>query len=92
MAKPDLTYSTAGMFVMFWPETEAGEIAWAELAAHSSGTAKFLPTQIDGVISQLRAAGYRVAKARPVKIRDLDKALSELDALLAQAVEPHNTP
>lgn len=61
MAGPDLTYSTAGMFVAFYPETAAGGAAWTELAAHSDGTAKFLPTQIDAIIVQLRAAGMIVA-------------------------------
>lgn len=88
MAKPDLTYGPAGMFVAFYPETAAGEAAWAELAAHSLGTAKFLPTQLDAIVAQLRAAGYRVAKAKPVKLGDLDAALGDLDAMLAKAAEP----
>lgn len=88
MAKPDLTYGPAGMFVAFYPETAAGEAAWAELAAHTLGTAKFLPQHVASVIDQLRAAGYRVAKAKPVKLGDLDVALGELDALLAKTAEP----
>lgn len=81
MTKHDLTYGPAGMFVAFYPETAAGESAWLELAAHSAGTGKFLPPQVAGVISQLRAAGYRVAKAKPIKASDLDAILS--DALIS---------
>jgi hypothetical protein len=83
MSGADLTYSPAGPFVAFFAETPAGEAAWRELASHSDGTAKFLPAQLPGVLSQLCAAGYRVAKAKPrapLSADDLDAMLSELTA------------
>lgn len=83
MTKPDLTYGPAGMFIAFYPETDAGESAWRELAAQSDGTGKFLPMQVNGIISQLRAAGYRVAKATPRKVQDVSAMVDDIDALLA---------
>lgn len=77
----DLTYSPAGMFVAFYPETPRGEEAWNELARHSDGTGKFLPGQVAGVVSQLRAAGYTVAKGKPAKPwtdDELERNLAEL--------------
>lgn len=85
MSKPDLTYSPSGMFVLFMPETPAGEEAWRELARLSDNTAKFLPGQVPGVLSQLRAAGLSVRKApphKPMTDAELFAALDELDALL----------
>lgn len=81
----DLTYSPAGMFVAFYPETPRGEEAWTELARHSDGTGKFMPGQVAGVVSQLRAAGYTVEKgkrAKPMTDDELDAALADLDAAL----------
>ena len=75
MSRPDLTYTECGMFVMFMAETDGGAEAWEALAAESDGTAKFLPGQVDGVISQLRAAGYSVRKAKPAPPVDYDDEL-----------------
>ena len=82
--QPDLTYFRVGMFVAFFAETTRGEEAWNELAAHSDGTGKFLPGQVAGVLSQLRAAGYTVAQSKPKRMSDaeLDRALAELDDAL----------
>lgn len=82
--KPDVTYFSVGMFVAFFAETTQGEEAWRELAAKSDGTAKFLPGQVAGVVSQLRAAGYVVAQSKPKPMSDaeLDRAFAELDAAL----------
>ena len=80
MAKPDLTYSEEGMFVAFYADTAAGEEACRELAKHSDGTCKFLAPMRAGIVAQLRAAGYRVAKAKPHKPMSAD----ELDAILAE--------
>lgn len=78
MSKPDVTYTESGLFVAFYADTQAGEEACRELAKHSEGTCKFLASQKAGVIAQLRAAGYRVAKAKPHK----PLAPAELDRLL----------
>ena len=75
----DLTYTQDGMFTRFIPVTTAGEDAWRTMAAESNGTPAFLNHLAKGVISQLRAAGYKVTKARPVKVSD-----KEIDNLLAQ--------
>lgn len=77
---PDLTYSEDGLFVAFYADTAAGEEACRELAKHSDGTCKFLASQKAGVIAQLRAAGYRVAKGKPHK----PLSSAELDAMLAE--------
>lgn len=81
MAAPDLTYScTDGIWTRFYPETPAGEDAWRTMAAaDAQGVVAFLPGQVPGIIAQLRAAGYSVAKARPVKAGELDAILAELD-------------
>lgn len=86
MSKPDLTYSPSGMFVLFMPETPAGEEAWAEIARHTDGTGKLLPAQVPGTLAQLRAAGLSVRKApphKPMTPAQLEAALADLDALLA---------
>ena len=80
MSGPDLTYSEDGLFVTFYAETPAGEDAWRTMAESNDGVARFLVTQKAGVIAQLRAAGYSVAKAKPFK----PMAPYELDALLAE--------
>lgn len=76
----DLTYFNAGMFSGFVANTPAGEDAWRELAGKSEGTAKFLTTHMAGIIRQLRAAGYTVAKAKPIKAGEIDQLLSALGA------------
>lgn len=78
--EPDLTYSEDGLFVAFFAENAAGETAFNELAAHSDGTAKFPVPMRAGIVSQLRAAGYRVAKGKPHK----PLSSAELDAMLAE--------
>lgn len=50
------------------PQTPDGQEAWKELARQSDGTGKFLAHHAPAVIRQLRAAGYTVAKSRPVKV------------------------
>lgn len=64
MSGPDLTYSTDGLFVTFWPETAAGETAWREMAGQSDGTGRFLAIHRESIAAQLRAAGYSVAQRK----------------------------
>ena len=82
MAKPDLTYSTPdGIWTRFYPETDAGADAWNVMAkTDPQGVVAFLPPQVPGVLAQLRAAGFIVHKAKPVKPADLDAIFAELDA------------
>jgi hypothetical protein len=74
----DLTYFKSGMFSGFVANTPAGEGAWRELAKQSEGTAKFLTPHMAGIIRQLRAAGYSVANAKPIKAGEIDELLSAL--------------
>lgn len=74
----DLTYFKAGMFSGFVANTPAGEDAWRELAKQSQGTAKFLTHHMAGIIRQLRAAGYSVAKVKPIKAGEIDALISAL--------------
>lgn len=76
----DLTYFNAGMFSGFVANTPAGEGAWRELAKQSEGTAKFLRYHMAGIIRQLRAAGYSVDKAKPIKAGEIDELLAALGA------------
>jgi hypothetical protein len=79
MAKPDLTYIDGGLFVTFFPETDAGEEAWAEMLRHDPA-ARFLSIHLPSIKAQLKAGGYTVQKARPRKPLTAD----ELDALLGE--------
>jgi hypothetical protein len=83
--KPDLTYRKVDdMFTVFYPETPAGEKAWASIAAHTDGTGKVLHAQVDGTIEQLREAGYTVAPASE-PAQGIDDILAELDEPAAPA-------
>jgi hypothetical protein len=74
----DLTYTQSGMFTRFMPESTAGEDAWREMANAMNGVAAVLNFEASKVISQLRKAGYKVGKAKPVKISD-DELLRALE-------------
>lgn len=87
MSRPDLTYRDEGLFVNFYAETPAGEEAWNTMAASNDGVARFLAVQRSGVIAQLQAAGYRVAKAKPHKPlspAQLHRLLEALDGDLSR--------
>ena len=58
------------MFTAFMPQTPQGQEAWKELAKQSEGTGKFFSQLAPAITRQLRAAGYTVAKSRPVKVSD----------------------
>lgn len=75
----DLTYTADGMFTRFIPQTTAGENAWRELAAQNDGVANVFNFHAQAVIAGLRAAGYKVAKAKRAKV-----SIGEIDALLAE--------
>jgi hypothetical protein len=76
----DLSYFNTGMFSGFIANTPAGEDAWRELAKQSEGSGKFLTQHMAGIIRQLRAAGYSVAKAKPIKAGEIDELLAALGA------------
>jgi hypothetical protein len=79
---PDLTYSTDGMFVTFYAETDAGQNARNTMAETNEGCGCFYTWQKDSVIKQLRDAGYIVHKAKKSKgltEKQLNELLSELN-------------
>lgn len=84
MSNPDLTYSSDGLFVTFWPETPAGEDAWRVIAEQTEGTGKVLFLHLSAVLQQLRAAGYCVRKRKPERqdaySHDDEALLRELEA------------
>lgn len=76
---PDIEYFTSGLFTRFVANTPAGEDAWREMAK-DDGCAAVLSHHDKAVIAQLRAAGYSVAKAKPVVAISDDELLSLLNA------------
>lgn len=73
----DLEYSQQGMFTRFYANTLDGEDAWREMAKES-GAAAVLNFEAKRIISQLRSAGYTVAKAK--------KSPNTIDSILAELV------
>jgi len=73
----DLTYMTDGMFTRFIADSEAGVSAWNEMASKMNGVAAVLNFEAKSVIAQLRAAGYKVAKAKKCN-QSIDSILAEL--------------
>jgi hypothetical protein len=71
----DLTYTTDGMFTRFFPESTQGEAVWNEMASKMDGVAAVLNFEAKAVIAQMRQAGYKVAKAKPVKLDMSDEEL-----------------
>lgn len=82
MRDADLTYREDGPFTAFLPESAAGEAAWRRMAELTDGTGKVLAIHAEGVLSQLRAAGYVVRKASPVR----PLAISDHELLAALGV------
>lgn len=76
----DITYTQDGMFTRFYPETKDGEVVWNEMANQMGGTAAVLNFEANKVIAQIRAAGYKVAKAKKVT-QSIDEILAELDVM-----------
>ena len=78
--KVDLIYTEIGMFILFLPESNAGEIAWAQIAKKTNGTGKIFKGQLQGTLAQLRNAGYTVRKGKkPTK--SIDDILNDLDLI-----------
>jgi hypothetical protein len=77
----DLSYTTAGLWTRFIPNTPAGEDVWREM--ETQGGAVVLSIHAKNVIGQIRKAGYSVAKAKnvaPLTMQDIDALLAELHA------------
>ena len=75
----DLTYSNQGLFTLFIPESPAGISAWQAMSQDTQGTGKVLTMHAKAVIMQLRKAGYKVSKAKPVDMT-MDDIMKELEA------------
>jgi len=78
----DLEYIKDDMFTRFMPNTPAGEDAWREMAKED-GVAAVLNIHAKSVISQLRKAGYKVAKAKkpePFTPEEFDELFPDLKA------------
>lgn len=75
----DITYTQDGFITKFFPETPAGETIWRTIAEQEGGNAVVFTMHAKNVISQIRRAGYKVTKAKPVKwdVSD-DELLAEL--------------
>ena len=69
----DLTYTTDGLFTRFYPETEAGKKAWTAMHQQGSEYGVILTAHASNVLYQLRKAGYKVSKAKPVKWTQKDE-------------------
>lgn len=70
----DITYTKDEMFTRFMPETYAGEAMWREMYDKHSAAAVF-NFEAKRVIAEMRAAGYSVGKAKPVKLSMSDEEL-----------------
>lgn len=77
--KADLTYHKRGGFVLFLPETKAGEDAWRQIAEHTEGTGKVLCVDLEETLQSIRKAGYSVKRGKPLTSEDD----AEIDALLS---------
>ena len=84
---PDLTYQTLGLFTAFYPETDAGHVAWLQIFNQTDHTGKVMALHLESTLQQLRAAGYSVAKAARVKMTD-DELLSVLTEPVTLEVYP----
>lgn len=76
MKNPDLIYVKDDLFTRFYPETEAGRLAW-DTMLETTGSYAVLNHHAPMVIAQLRRAGYRVHKAKRVT-ETTDELLAEL--------------
>ena len=79
----DLIYYTDKIFTRFLPETDAGVIAYNQMAEQQScKTATVFNFEAAKVIAQLKKAGYTVSKAKKPKTWTVsdDDLLAELQA------------
>jgi len=58
----DIEYKRFGFMTMFFPCSEAGQVAWRQFYEKNAGD-KVLNNHAKGVIKQFRDAGYIVKKA-----------------------------
>ena len=77
----DLTYTQQGLFTRFIATSDAGEVAWKIIAEKMNGDAIIFSMHLKSTLHQLRKAGYRVSKAKPVTKKEIKKIFDEMDAL-----------
>lgn len=76
----DLYYTQNEMFTKFVSQTEAGDVAWREMASKDvDNIACVLNIHAKSTIAQLRSAGYVVAKSPRIKPGEIDAILAELE-------------
>lgn len=77
----DLTYTQQGLFTRFIATSKSGEDAWKVIAEKMNGDAVIFSMHLKSVLRQLRKAGYKVSKAKPVTKKEMNKIFDEMDAL-----------
>lgn len=75
----DISYRDCGLYTRFYPESEAGVAVWNEIAK-TQENAIVLSIHAKSVISQIRSAGYKVSKSKPIK-KNMSDVLKELEEL-----------
>jgi len=63
----DLTYTTSDMFTTFYADSPQGVEVWNAMAIELDGNVKVLNVHLASILSQLRKAGYKVAKLHCIK-------------------------
>lgn len=79
--KPDLVYLKQGLFTAFVSQSDAGDVAWRELAKQTGGTGKVFTAQLPATLSALRAAGHTVSKSRKPSKGEIDGLMAELERM-----------
>jgi hypothetical protein len=74
----DFEYTVYELFTAFYPISNAGYSAFAEIAAKTNGTGKVLNCQAAETIAQLTQAGYSVREVDYVRPQSDEQLLSEL--------------
>ena len=65
--KTDITWTSSGMFVYFWPENKQAELVVGDMITQQ-GTNKFESRFSSSIIDQLKTAGWIVRKKRDEKL------------------------
>lgn len=68
---PDITYTKGPIFTSFYPETDEGQKAYAQIC-ETLGSATVLNLHLKSTLQQLRKAGYIVRVAKAVQMSDGD--------------------
>lgn len=95
-AHGDISYRAVDdMFTQFYPDSTAGEVAFASIAEHSDGTGKVSNQHVESTIAQLVAAGYTVTEAsapEPMTGTEEDDLLKALNEQIPEGIPVNETP